>query len=245
MRLKCLGCEALARIIYLCAARSPHIVDIELFQIGLHKEPLDLRNRLQERVDAADGEGYDAVVMAYGLCGKATAGLRAGQMPLIMPRAHDCITLFLGDRQRYSKEFQEHPGTYWYALDYCERGTGSVSLGTDADEEAQQVYEQYVQRYGRDNAAYLVEVMGAWKEHYDRAAFIDVGVGDTTAVESKTRSDAASHGWSFERLTGDLMLIRRLLWANWDEDFLVLAPGQTVAVTHDADIVGCTELGNA
>ncbi len=42
MKLKCLGCEALARIVYLCAAQSPHIVDVELFQLGLHNDSSDL-----------------------------------------------------------------------------------------------------------------------------------------------------------------------------------------------------------
>ena len=77
MRFKCLACEALARVAYLCAAHSPHIVDVELFRIGLHREPGDLRATLQARVDAAQGEGYDAVVMVYGLCGQSTAGLEA------------------------------------------------------------------------------------------------------------------------------------------------------------------------
>ena len=52
MRLKCLGCEALARLVYLCAAQSPHIVDVELFQLGLHNEPSDLQARLQGQIDA-------------------------------------------------------------------------------------------------------------------------------------------------------------------------------------------------
>jgi hypothetical protein len=47
MRLKCLACEALTRPVYLCAANSPHIVDVELYRIGLHQEPVDLRTRLQ------------------------------------------------------------------------------------------------------------------------------------------------------------------------------------------------------
>ena len=75
MRLKCLACEVLARPLYLSAAQSPHIVDVELFQRGLHNTPPILRGRLQDRIDAAAGQGYDAVVMAYGLCGQATAGL--------------------------------------------------------------------------------------------------------------------------------------------------------------------------
>jgi hypothetical protein len=239
MRLKCLACEALARVVYLCAARSRHLVDVELFRIGLHREPTDLRARLQERIDAAHGEGYDAVVMAYGLCGQSTAGLIARDVPVVIPRAHDCITLFLGDRQRYGHEFAERPGTYWYALDYAERSDGSLGLGADADMKAQDLYQEYVEKYGQDNAEYLMEVMGAWRSHYDRAVFIDMSVGDSTAVEANTRQEATRRGWTFERMVGDLVLIRRLLSGEWQEDFLVLEPGQRVAMTYDAGVIGC------
>jgi hypothetical protein len=243
MRLKCLGCEALARVIYLCAARSPHIVDVELFRIGLHKEPDDLRVRLQARIDAAAEEDYDAMVLAYGLCGQSTAGLTARRVPMVIPRAHDCITLFLGDRRRYNAEFREHPGTYWYALDYTERNDGSMSLGVDAEERTQDVYQEYVEKYGVDNANYLMEIMGAWRSHYDRAAYIDMGVGDSTAVEASTQEEAARRGWTYERLAGDLVLIRRLLEGDWEADFLILEPGQQVAMTYDFEVIGCLEPG--
>ena len=49
MRLKCIGCDALARLIYLCAAHSPHLVDLQLFRLGLHRNPADLQRRLQQR----------------------------------------------------------------------------------------------------------------------------------------------------------------------------------------------------
>ena len=69
MRLKIIACEALARPVYLCAAQSAHIVDVELIKRGLHNYPADLRAQLQARVDSAAGQGYDAVGMVYGLCG--------------------------------------------------------------------------------------------------------------------------------------------------------------------------------
>ena len=61
------------------------------------------------------GKGYDAVVMVYGLCGRATAGITARDVPVVIPRAHDCITLFLGSRARYSEQHENQPGTYWYS----------------------------------------------------------------------------------------------------------------------------------
>lgn len=241
MRLKCLGCDALARIVYLCAAQSPHIVDVELFQLGLHNNPSDLRERLQRHIDVA-GERYDAVVLAYGLCGQATAGLVARDIPVVIPRAHDCITLFLGDRERYKQEFEKLPGTYWYALDYVERrdGTGTtLSLGSGVDTDIEAVYDEYVQKYGKDNADYLMEVMGAWQSHYQRAVFIDMGVGDGAAVEAQARDEAARRGWIFERFAGDLLLTRRLLSGDWETDFLVVEPGQQITMTYDNHIVGC------
>jgi len=248
MRLKCLACEALARIVYLCAARSPHVVDVELFKLGWHRDPDDLRARVQRSIDAAVGEGYDALILAYGLCGRATAGLVARDVPLVIPRAHDCITLFLGSRQRYQQQFTDKPGTYWYVRDYVERmdaqGT-TLSLGADMGADADALYDEYVAKYGRDNADYLMEVMGAWREHYNRAAYIDMGFAESPEVESQTREEAQRRGWTFDRLAGDLVLIRRLLDGDWAEDFLVLPPGAEIQMSYDAQVVDCVMRGPA
>lgn len=239
LRLKCFACEALARIAYLCAAHSPHLVDLSLYEIGLHNRPGELRGTLQEAIDTVDPDRYDAVVLIYGLCGQATRGLQAQRVPVVIPKAHDCITLFLGDRKRYKMIFEEEPGTYWYSNDYLERKANSgVSLGTGLEIDLSAVYDEYVEKYGQDNADYLMEVMGTWREHYKRAVYIDNGIGDGSAVEAQARSQAAGRGWQFERMTGDLVLIRRLLAGEWGEDFLVLQPGQESIMTYDEEIIG-------
>lgn len=243
MRIKCLSCEALTRMVYLCAAQSPHLVDVELVRIGLHNEPINLRVLLQQKIDALSRKDFDAVVLAYGLCGQATLGLVARDIPLVLPRAHDCITLFLGSRARYQEQFEGNPGTYWYSLDYIERKEASgtfVSLGAGVDStNTQAKYEEYVEKYGEDNAEYLMEVMGAWQSHYNRAAYIDLGVGDGAQLEAQTAQEAANRGWKYERLTGNLTLIRRLLNGDWSQDFLVIQPGQEVAMSYDEDVVTC------
>jgi hypothetical protein len=247
LRLRAISCEVLAHPVYMCAARSRHVVDVTLLRRRLHDTPALLRGRLQAEIDAASEADppYDAVVLAYGLCGTATAGIAAAGVPLVVPRAHDCITLLLGSRDRYEREFAAHPGTYWYAPDYLERSDadvvgsagGLIGIGSTSDEADQATYAEYIARFGEDNAAYLMEVTGAWRSHYDRAAFLDTGVGDTSAAEEKVRLEAGRRGWLFERLAGELLLIRRLLDGNWDEDFLVLAPGQRLAMSYDASII--------
>jgi hypothetical protein len=238
MRLKCIGCEVLARPIYLAAARSPHIVDVEILRRGLHDTPPQLRAQLQGAIDALGP--HDAVVLAYGLCGAATAGLVARDRPVVIPRAHDCITLLLGSRDRYREQFEAHPGTFWYAQDYIERESDAdplIGLGSVDDPTVRASHEDLVAKYGQENADYLMEVMGAWKERYDRATFIDVGVSDSAAVESRARADAERRGWTFERLAGDTVLIRRLLFGDWADEFLVLQPGERLEQSYDEGVV--------
>jgi hypothetical protein len=243
MRLKCIACEALARPVYLSAAHSPHIVDVTLLKIGLHNQPGDLQQRLQEEINTANADGYDAIALAYALCGKATHGLTAGSVPVIIPKAHDCITLFLGSRDKYNQQQLDCPGTFWYEQDYIERGAFSptpFALGspTGTEQDIREVYEEYVEKYGKDNADYLMEVMGAWQSHYSRAVFIDIALGSSAPVEDRARSQAERRGWQYERIPGDLILIRRLLAGDWQDDFLVLERGQKVRMTYDEDVIG-------
>jgi hypothetical protein len=234
VRFLLIACEVLAREAYLCAARSPHIVDIELLEKGLHDTPEDLRRELQARVDKVDGR-YDAVLLGYGLCSNSTSGLTAGDLPLVLPRAHDCITLYLGSRERYEAEFSGHPGTFYYTASYIERSDGSsVALGAVSDEQRRRTYEEYVEKYGRDNADYLMDVMGEWVRNYSRAAYIETEVECSHEAERRAREEAMRRGWVFEKLAGELALIRKLVDAQWDEDFLVVRPGERTMAAYES-----------
>lgn len=242
MRLKCIGCEALARNIYACAAYAPHIIDVEILRLGLHIRPSQLRAELQAHIDAAAGQQYDAIVLAYGLCGQAAAGIIARDIPLVMPRAHDCLTLFLGSRERYRTEFERCSGTYWYTQDYIERGERDSNLlasGAGGTTNREAVYAEYVKKYGEKNAAYLISVLGNWQQQYQRAVYIDTGMGNGTSVETKAMAQAAQFGWTFERMRGDLGLMTRLFAGEWDADFLVVSPGQQIAAAYNDQIIEC------
>ena len=241
MRLKALSCEVLARLVYHVAARGPHVIDVDLVDKGLHNEPDVLRAELQRRLDALPAGRYDAVLLGYGLCSNSVAGLVCSAAPMVVPRAHDCITLYLGSAQRYAAEFRANPGTYWYTADYMERGSTEgdrVALGAGLDDgDMNAVYAEYVAKYGQDNADYLMEVMGAWRQHYNRAAYIDTEGVALPDYSVRVRELAARRGWNFERLTGSLNLVRDLLEGRWDEErYLVVPPGQTIAPTYDAHI---------
>lgn len=239
----CIACEVLARPVYLSAAHSPHVVDVILVERGLHNEPDQLKAALQDKINRGAAGGYDAVLLGYGLCGNGTAGLQTASTPLVIPRVHDCISLLLGDSNRYLEEFEKNPGTYWYSQDFLERADSSgkfSTMGLINDDDLSKQYVAFIEKYGKENADYLMEVMGGWQTHYQRAAYIDPGFNNTVTMRDAVKLDAEKRGWRFSTLAGDLILIRQLLNGEWPPaDFIVVPPNHTVGLTYDQRIFKC------
>ncbi len=233
-------CEALSRSLYAAAAQSPHTVSIRLFRQGLHNSPKNLRKILQEELAAVQPGECDAILLGYGLCGAATAGLSSTHTPLVMARAHDCITLYLGSRARYQAEFDRHPGTYWYSVDYMERQDkgAAVALGASGLAETEVQYDEWVRKYGQQTADMLREEFDRWTKHYTRAAFIDMGLGDTGPYEAMARAKAEKEGWTFERIEGDPRLLRMLVNGDWpEEEFVIVPPGAGLRQSYNPELI--------
>ncbi|MGC8863936.1 MAG: DUF1638 domain-containing protein [Armatimonadota bacterium] len=256
MRIKLIACEVFARELMAAAAASPHVVDLKLMPFGLHDTPEELRSALQDEIDSTVGAvsgsqdvanpenaelRFDFIALGYGLCSRGTSGLRARSIPIVIPRAHDCITLLLGSRSRYSEEFSRHPGTYYYSPGWIERKAGDVKQGFVDDAYArrnEERYREYVEKYGEDNARFLMEQESLWVANYTRAALIDTGLGDIDSYRRFTQNIATEHGWEYAEIRGDTSLLQRLASAEWDPaDFLIVSPGRTVAESFDETVL--------
>jgi hypothetical protein len=242
MRLQLVLCDMLMLPARTLAAESPHDIVISDLSASLHNEPLPLRDRIQEQVDRIEAEDpdVDAILLGYGFCGGATGGLTSKRVPLVLPRAHDCVTIFLGSRERYLQEQESTPGTYWFTEDNVKRGNAFMGWLLGSSERSDGVratYDEYVEKYGQENADYLMEALGEWQQHYSRGAFLETGMAPDEVAKERAQAETESRGWRFETVLSDLGLIERLLGGEWNEDFLVIRPGETVALSYDDDVV--------
>ena len=238
MKLKLISCEVFFRELCHVVARSPHQIDVEFIPKGLHDMGrVPMRDRLQEVLDRVDGAGYDAILLGYGLCNFGVAGLRTPSLPLVIPRAHDCMTLFFGSQQRYLENFQNNPGTYYLTTGWMERGepTGEMKqLSIQHQSGMDYTFEELVERYGEDNARFLMEQLGDQTRHYSRIAFIEMGVEPNDSFRAGAEQRAKDRHLAFERLQGDMRLFQDLVNGNWqEEDFLTVPPGHRIGVSED------------
>jgi hypothetical protein len=238
--LKAICCEVLYREICLLAAQSPHTCDLEFLPKGLHDLGVErMRARLQERIDAVPPGRYEAIVLVYGLCNNGVVGLHSPHTRLVLPRAHDCIALFMGSRRRYRDYFNAHPGTYYKTTGWIERDD-PAGAGEDGVSQKLGLFmkrEELIGKYGEENADYILETMGDGLSNYNRMVYIRMGLDCEAPFAERARREAAQKGWEFEEVEGSLQLLRKLLAGVWDrEDFLTLAPGESVQPSHDEDV---------
>ena len=188
----------------------------EVLDFGLHLQPESLRDTLQAAIDAARSEA-DTILLGYGLCSLAVVGLQANDCTLVVPRVDDCIAIFLGSRAAYTAQSSREPGTY-----YLTKGWIEVS-DTPFEE-----HKRLVERYGRERADRMIKLM---LKNYTRLAFIDTGHYDQARYRAYARRTAEQFGLRYEAIPGSNVLIHKLLFGPWDDDFVVARPGQTIRYT--------------
>ncbi|HSJ55092.1 MAG TPA: DUF1638 domain-containing protein [Anaerolineae bacterium] len=195
----------------------PDNVAYQVLDFGLHVNPANLKRALQEAIDRA-AETADVVILGYGLCSMAVLGLRANGCTLVVPRVDDCIAIFLGSRCAYKEQAGAEPGTYYLTKGWLEVGDTPFYE-----------YDRLAARYGPKKAEWVIREM---IKHYTRLALIDTGRQDMERYRDQARAMAERWGLRFEEIPGSDALVRKMLFGPWDEEFVVVPPGESIRYEH-------------
>jgi hypothetical protein len=228
-----LACNVFEQEINLHARGATHIVETRFFEMGLHDHPDQMRALLQKNLTALEARpDIEAVALAYGLCGLGTAGLQPQRHKLVIPRAHDCITVFLGSKEKYAEHQRRCPGCYYYTPGW------NRNRRVPGPEKLAALRAELGKKFGPDDVEFLLEAeREQWAQH-NTATYLDLGTADAETEAAYARRCADWLGWKFERLPGDARLLRDLLWGNWDAArFQIVAPGQRLGHSPDESIL--------
>jgi hypothetical protein len=202
----------------------PKDILYEVLDFGLHLNPSELKRILQNKIDEASEEA-DVLLLGYGLCSMAVIGLKASTATLVIPRTDDCIGIFLGSSKEYKKQAQKEPGTYYLTKGWIDVGD------TPFDE-----HKKLIDRYGKEKAERMTKLV---LKNYKRLAFINTGAYELDHYRQYSKDIARDFDLTFEEIEGSPDLVKKLINGPWDEEFVVVQPGQTLTyrafVTHSPD----------
>lgn len=228
-RIALISCRVFEEEIAIHGGKAPHIIAIHFLEVGLHDHPDNLRKAVQAEIDSFDGrDDVDAVVLAYALCGRGTSGLRAGRHRLVIPRGHDCITVFMGSKEKFACQQKAAPDSFYYTPGWMKanRTPGPGRLET--------LREELSQKFEPDDVDFLIESEKEnWAQH-SRAVYLDLGTPDAEVKAQEAAEAAKALGWKFERMPGDPSILEDLLAGRWDNDrFQVIEPGYSLEHSPD------------
>lgn len=218
-----------------CASIKPELERLKGGESGLqvcylpqqlHRTPGKLKGLLQQNIDRLAKDG-GTLVLGYGLCSNALVGLRAPEQGMYVPRAHDCITFYLGGRKMYQKAFASYPGTYYLTRAWIDNRKDPLG----------QVENEYTERVGRSMAE---EAMETEIRNYRYIGYINPPDSDTGNNSSlhreeespylkRARENAAFFGKELMCHQGNDTMFRKILFGPYaGPDFIHIKPLETV-----------------
>lgn len=235
-----IACEILFREVCFCASLCGNVTDLKFMGKALHDiGSAGMSKQLQTEIDSANSDIYDAILLIYALCNNGISGLRS-KIPMVVPRAHDCITLLMGSKEKYKMYHEKNPSAYYMSPGWIERDDFSKITNTGIPSQLwmNRTYQEYADQYGEENAVYLMEALGDWTSNYSKYTFIDTKTGDVEKYINDTKALANEKGWEFEKVEGSKSLIMDMMNGKWDDErFLVLPAGKPIESSYDGCII--------
>lgn len=243
MRLKLITSKILCREVSKIVAECDNFIDVSYIRENYHNDPKKLHDVIQREIDLIENDrdcyssdnscgDFDAILLGFGLCANSVVNIISKKYTMIMPRAHDCMTLLLGSTAKYREIFDECSGNVcWYTTGKMENSL----LPCKATE--LEKYKRNLEKYGAANASYLAGKEKMSLLNYKQAAFVDTGF-KSAECEKLAQSGAEYYGWEYKKYMGDISLLEDFLNGNWDKErFLTIPPTYHATQSFDELVI--------
>lgn len=119
--------------------------DIVYLDIQQHNFPHELAKQIQQEIDSSSG--YQKIIILYGLCGGALLEIRAREIPLLLIKVHDCLSILLGSKESYEELTKDNKSVSWscYSL--------------EEENHRQEFRERWAQEYDEETVQYLISTL--------------------------------------------------------------------------------------
>lgn len=201
-----------------CAIYKPYIeqlgidetaLEITYLEIQQHNHPKTLSKNIQKEIDQT--KHVSKILILYGLCGNALLNIVCHDIPVVLIRVHDCLSILLGSKKRYEELFKDRLSSAWscYALE--ENGSSWIDDKT---------YLQWCQLYDEETVSYLQECLSQ-----ECNIYVTMHLPKEYKYETKK-----------EVIEGDLCFLKEILTLT-SKELVILKPGQRLASSVDREEV--------
>ena len=198
-------------------------VSCDFFEMGLHIVPEKLRQQLQNMIDeCAQKNSPDYILLLCGLCGNAVLGLKCDACELVIPRIHDCISMFLGSSERYFELKEKYPRAYFASAGWID---SDLLPSQKLFESTRKKFEE---KYPDDDEM-IDELMDAFAEQfkeYNTYFYTEFQNCKTCMHECKKYADFMN--WGFQYIESDPRFFIDAISMNWDERFLIVPKSRSI-----------------
>lgn len=207
MKTVILACRSLEKEVRLAMSRSGVQLPLTVLNDNNHDIPANLRKNLQQLLDGLEPCGR--VLLAFGICGGAMAGLRTHGFELILPRVDDCLSLLMGSMERRQAVLQGGFGIF--LTDSWLRNDRSMAAELDRIE----------RRYPPQRASQVIQAMYG---KFDSLNVIDTGAYPLESILPQTRALARKLNLEHRIQQGTTAYLEQLLTGPWPPERFIRVP---------------------
>ncbi|MBK7920983.1 MAG: DUF1638 domain-containing protein [Veillonella sp.] len=176
----------------------------------IHNSPPTLQKYLQRAIDNL--WNVDRIYICVSACGGGTAGLTSPTAELVLPRTRDCVDILLSSD---SLESLDRP------MDACFFTRGWADFNRNSEQSIQKLTEKKGYEYAK---SYVQQLYDGFNKFY----YVDTGLNHLPDIHDMMDPLVEALDGSITTIPGHYGILKKIANGTIDEDFMVVAPNQTV-----------------